>query len=193
MIDKLNTKKYILGSKSPRRKSLLEELGLKFSIETHNTDESYPSNLRPYEVAEYIAEQKAKAFANPDKNTIIITADTIVSLGDEILGKPIDNKDGYKMLRKLSDESHHVTTGVCIRTIDSFHIFHSQTEVVFDVLTDEIINKYLEISKPYDKAGAYGIQEWFGMIAVKEIKGSFYNVMGLPIHKLYNELNKLIS
>jgi septum formation protein len=192
MIDKLNKKNYILGSKSPRRKSLLEELGLKFTIETHDTDESYPEDLVPSEVAEYIAIQKAKAFAKPDKNDIIITADTIVSLGKEILGKPHDKEDGFNMLKKLSDETHHVTTGVCIRTHDSFHVFHSQTEVVFDILTDDIIHKYLDVSKPYDKAGAYGIQEWFGMIAVKEIKGSFYNVMGLPIHKLYNELIKLI-
>lgn len=193
MIEKLNTKKYILGSKSPRRRSLLEELGLKFKIETHDTNELFPQNIQPHEVAEYISLQKAKAFNLPGLDEFIITADTIVSLDNEILGKPNDKNEGYEMLKKLSNKSHMVTTGVCIREENGFHVFHSQTEVHFDILTDEIINKYLEISKPYDKAGAYGIQEWFGMIAVKEIKGSFYNVMGLPIHKLYTELNKLIS
>lgn len=193
MIEKLNTKSFVLGSKSPRRKSLLEELGLKFRIETHDTDETFPKHLSPEQIAEFIAQEKAKIFAIPKKDEYIITADTIVSLGNEILGKPEDRKDGYKMLKKLSDKTHHVTTGVCIRDNRGYHVFHSQTEVVFDTLTDDVINRYLDISKPYDKAGAYGIQEWFGMIAVKEIKGSFYNVMGLPIHKLYNELNKLIS
>jgi septum formation protein len=146
-----------------------------------------------HEIAEHIALQKAKAFKIPNKDEYIITADTIVSLNNEILGKPSDKREAYNMLKKLSDKSHQVTTGVCIRETDKHHIFHSQTEVYFDVLTDDVINKYIEISKPYDKAGAYGIQEWFGMIAVKEIKGSFYNVMGLPIHKLYTELIKLIS
>lgn len=193
MIDQLNTKNYILGSKSPRRRSLLEELGLKFRIETHDTNESFPENLPPHEVAEYISLQKAKAFNLPARDEYIITADTIVSLNNEILGKPNNKNEGYKMLKKLSDKAHEVTTGVCIREENGFHVFHSQTIVSFDVLTDEIINKYLEICKPFDKAGGYGIQEWFGMIAVKEIKGSFYNVMGLPIQKLYTELIKLTS
>jgi septum formation protein len=192
MIEKLNTKKFILGSKSPRRKSLLEELGLKFRIETHDSDETFPKNLPPVKIAEFIAHKKASVFNKPERNEYIITADTIVSLGNEILGKPENKKAGYEMLKKLSGKTHHVTTGVCIRDEKDFHIFHAQTEVVFDILTDDVINRYLEVSKPFDKAGAYGIQEWFGMIAVREIKGSFYNVMGLPIHKLYNELNKLI-
>lgn len=189
MIDFINKNKIIvLASGSPRRQSLLQQLGINFTVEVKKVDESYPGNLTSTEVAEYIAHKKAMAFDNPEKQQILITADTIVATEQEILGKPNDKIEAQNMLKTLSDNTHWVITGVCLRDINQCHLFHSTTKVTFEPLTDELIKNYIEKEKPFDKAGAYGIQEWFGMVAVKHIEGSYFNVMGLPVHKLYQKL-----
>lgn len=193
MIEQINKNKdIILASGSPRRQELLKELGLSFTLLQKKTDESYPANLKPYEVAEYIAKKKAGIFETPQKKQIIITADTIVALHDQILGKPQNKKEAFDMLSALSNTSHQVITGVCLRDEHKCHLFHANTKVTFEELTDELIEQYIEKEKPFDKAGAYGIQEWFGMVAVKHIEGSYYNVMGLPVHLLYRKLLEIL-
>ncbi len=193
MIEQINKNKdIILASGSPRRQELLKELGLSFTLLQKKTDESYPANLKPYEVAEYIAKKKAGIFETPQKKQIIITADTIVALHDQILGKPQNKKEAFDMLSALSNTSHQVITGVCLRDEHKSHLFHANTKVTFEELTDELIERYIEKEKPFDKAGAYGIQEWFGMVAVKHIEGSYYNVMGLPVHLLYRKLLEIL-
>jgi len=194
MIDKINnTYSITLGSGSPRRQNLLKDLGLVFKVETLPTDESYPECLSAKEVAEHIAGNKAAAFPPPEKNALIITADTIVALDNQILGKPIDTQDARQMLQTLSGNTHEVITGVCIRSATDTHIFSATTKVTFDRLTPEFIAHYIEKYKPYDKAGAYGIQEWFGLIAVTRIEGSFFNVMGLPVQLLYKKLLNIVE
>lgn len=184
--------KITLASGSPRRKQMLEELGIEFTVKTKETDESYPSNINPIEVAEYIARKKASAFDFDIKeNEIIITADTIVLIDNIILGKPKDREDAYNMLKLLSGKSHKVITGVCLMTKERKHSFSSNTDVYFKKLSDKEINYYIDNYKPFDKAGAYGIQEWIGLIGVERIDGSYFNVVGLPIQKLHSEIIKL--
>lgn len=179
----------ILFSKSPRRQELLKGMGYAFEVQTKDVDESFPASLAPHEVAEYIAKNKALAFDNElSPNDLLITADTVVAIGSEILGKPSDSADAYRMLKMLSGTTHQVYTGVCLLHQHQLISFTDTTEVEIKALSDEEINYYIEQYKPYDKAGAYGIQEWFGLIAVKSIKGSYTNVMGLPTEKLYAQL-----
>jgi septum formation protein len=185
--------KIILASNSPRRKELLAGLGLPFEVRVlAGIDESYPSNLAVGEVALHIARKKAAAYLPTIGNQeLVITADTVVIVGDEILGKPVDEADAVRMLRLLSGRTHQVTTGVCLLTSAHEIGFDVTTDVTFKTLRDEEIQYYVSRYKPFDKAGAYGIQEWIGYIGVTSLHGSYYNVMGLPVQRIYNELQKL--
>ena len=182
----------ILASNSPRRKQLLEQLGLNFVTRVmRDIDESYPEDMSADDIAEYISQKKAAAYREQMvDNELVITADTVVVCGDKVLGKPVDAKHACEMLRDLSGCVHKVITGVTITTKDEVSSFRSVTEVEFAQLSDEEIAYYVQVYKPMDKAGAYGIQEWIGCVAVKGMHGSYYNVMGLPIHKLYQELKE---
>ena len=184
--------KLILASNSPRRKELLAGLGVPFEVRVlQDIDEHYPENLPVNEVARYIAKEKADAYRRivaPDE--LIITADTVVIVGDEILGKPIDEADAVRMLKLLSGRTHQVTTGVCLLTAEKERCFDVTTDVTFKALTDEEIHYYVDRYRPFDKAGAYGIQEWIGYIGVTGLNGSYYTVMGLPVQRIYQELTK---
>ena len=176
----------ILASKSPRRQELLTLMGLNFKVELKEVDESYPEHLEPAEIAVYIAEQKAKAFKSPEN--IIITADTIVAINGEILGKPKDVAQARTMLRKLSGAKHEVFTGVTLAKNNSTESFFDSTVVYCRAVTDEEIDFYIENYQPFDKAGSYGVQDWWGNTVVQRIEGSYTNVMGLPTEKLYTRL-----
>ena len=173
--------KLILASNSPRRKELLAGLGVPFEVRVlQDIDEHYPENLPVNEVARYIAKEKADAYRRiVAADELIITADTVVIVGDEILGKPMDEADAVRMLRLLSGRTHQVTTGVCLLTAEKERCFDVTTDVTFKTLTDEEIHYYVNRYRPFDKAGAYGIQEWIGYIGVTGLNGSYYNVMGL--------------
>lgn len=180
--------KIILASNSPRRRELLGGLGLDFEVKViKGVEETYPANLPKKDVASYIAVEKASAYT-PADDELIITADTIVIVGDEILGKPHDADDACRMLRLLSGKTHQVITGVCITTKTQQRHFSVATDVTFKQLSDAEIQFYVSRHKPFDKAGAYGIQEWIGYIGVTALNGSYYNVMGLPVQRLYEEL-----
>jgi len=184
--------KLILASNSPRRKELLAGLGVPFEVRVlQDIDEHYPENLPVNEVARYIAKEKADAYRRiVAADELIITADTVVIVGDEILGKPVDEADAVKMLKLLSGRTHQVTTGVCLLTAEKERCFDVTTDVTFKALTDEEIHYYVDRYRPFDKAGAYGIQEWIGYIGVTGLNGSYYNVMGLPVQRIYQELTK---
>ena len=184
--------KLILASNSPRRKELLAGLGVPFEVRVlQDIDEHYPENLPVNEVARYIAKEKADAYRRiVAADELIITADTVVIVGDEILGKPMDEADAVRMLRLLSGRTHQVTTGVCLLTAEKERCFDVTTDVTFKTLTDEEIHYYVNRYRPLDKAGAYGIQEWIGYIGVTGLNGSYYNVMGLPVQRIYQELTK---
>ena len=186
---KLKGKKLILGSQSPRRKDLLASLDLDFKVITKNIDETYPNGLSNKEIAEYLANLKSTVF-KPKSNEIIITADTIVCVGNEILGKPSTKIEAIQMLKKLSDRAHEVITGVSIKSMNNEYTFSDTTSVHFGKLTYDEIDYYIDTYKPYDKAGSYGIQEWIGQIGITKIEGSYFNVMGLPVHRVYAELLK---
>ena len=184
--------KLILASNSPRRKELLAGLGVPFEVRVlQDIDEHYPENLPVNEVARYIAKEKADAYRRiVATDELIITADTVVIVGDEILGKPVDEADAVRMLKLLSGRTHQVTTGVCLLTAEKERCFDVTTDVTFKTLTDEEIHYYVNRYRPFDKAGAYGIQEWIGYIGVTGLNGSYYNVMGLPVQRIYQELTK---
>ncbi len=187
---RLNGRHLILASQSPRRQYLLKELGLDFEIcETH-VKEVYPAGLLPAEIALYLADLKSGSFdeSRMDEKAIIITADTIVSLGDEILGKPSTYGEAVTMLKKLSGRKHDVITAVCLKSPTKKHLFHVLSSVYFKELSLEEIEYYIDNFQPFDKAGGYGIQEWIGYIGINKIEGSFFNVMGLPVKELYEEL-----
>ncbi len=179
--------KIYLASKSPRRQELLKLMGLEYTLYIKDIDESYPESLRANEVAEYIAKKKANAFAVSEEG-VIVTADTVVVVDNEILGKPLDADDASAMLRKLSGRKHEVITGVCIFSKEHQVSFSEVTEVHFRTLQDIEIDYYIKNYKPFDKAGAYGIQEWIGVTAITGIVGSYTNVVGLPTEKLYEGL-----
>ena len=182
--------KLILASNSPRRKELLAGLGVPFEVRVlQDIDEHYPENLPVNEVARYIAKEKADAYRRiVAADELIITADTVVIVGDEILGKPVDEADAVRMLKLLSGRTHQVMTGVCLLTAEKERCFDVTTDVTFKALTDEEIHYYVDRYRPFDKAGAYGIQEWIGYIGVTGLNGSYYNVMGLPVQRIYQEL-----
>lgn len=182
----------ILASKSPRRQFLLKELGFDFEIITKDIEESYPQHLKQEEIVEYLCAQKANEYTDviKDEHTLIITADTIVWLNGEAINKPKNYDDAVKMLHQISGNMHEVVSGVCLKSKFKTVIFHVVSKVYFKILTEEEINYYITTYKPYDKAGAYGIQEWIGYIGIEKIEGSFYNVMGLPTARLYEELRR---
>lgn len=182
----------ILGSGSPRRKELLAGLGLHFEVLARNgVSEDYPAELSASKVAQYIAEEKMSAYADLlAGNTVVITADTVVICEGEIMGKPAGVSDARNMLRKLSGKTHQVTTGVCIASKDKKKSFHVTTNVTFKALSDVEIDYYISNYKPFDKAGAYGIQEWIGYIGVTRLEGSYFNVMGLPVQRIYETLSE---
>lgn len=184
--------KIILGSGSPRRKELLAGLGLQFEVLVRDgVSETYPADLPTSQVAQYIAEEKMSAYTDLiHGDTMVITADTVVIKGDEILGKPHDAADARRMLTMLSGATHHVTTGVCIATENRRSSFSVTTEVTFDTLSPSQIDYYISNYRPFDKAGAYGIQEWIGYTGVSGMNGSYFNVMGLPVQRIYKELQK---
>jgi septum formation protein len=187
--DNIKGYKILLASQSPRRRELLKELGLKFEVCSADIDESYPDDMPHDVVPVYLAEKKADFYKNKiEDKQIIITSDTIVSVEEMILGKPSDYHEAYEMLKSLSGKWHKVATGVCIFSKTKKVTFNSITNVRFKVLTHEEIDFYITNFKPFDKAGAYGIQEWIGYIAVEEIEGSYFNVIGLPVQRLYEEL-----
>lgn len=190
----INLQKYriVLGSASPRRKELLSGLDIDFDVEViPGIDESYPEELTAHEIPLYIARKKADAYvAKMTDNELLITADTIVATEGHILGKPADRVEAIGMLRRLSGRVHEVVTGVCISTMEKNVSFSVVSKVSFAKIDDEDILYYVDKYRPYDKAGSYGIQEWIGYVGVEAIDGSFYNVMGLPVQRLYQELKK---
>lgn len=193
MLDNLKKYRVILASNSPRRKELLSGLGIDYEVKTlPGIEESYPDTLKGEEIPLYIASEKADAYRDSMQlDELIITADTIVWLDGVVMGKPKDEEDARNMLRRLSGKTHQVMTGVCLTTTGFRKSFSTVTDVTFTDLTEEEIHYYVEHYKPMDKAGAYGIQEWIGFVGVQSIAGSYFNVMGLPVQRLYKELKKL--
>ena len=193
MLDNLKKYKVILASNSPRRKELLSGLGIEYQVKAMpDVDESFPDTLVGEEIPAFIAQAKANAYQSVmGADELVITADTIVWIDNEVLGKPESREDAIDMLRKLSGASHQVITGVCITTVDWQKCFTATTDVTFAQLTDEEIEYYVDNYAPMDKAGAYGVQEWIGFVGVESISSSYFNVMGLPIQRLYGELKKL--
>ncbi len=182
----------VLASNSPRRRELLTGLGIEFEVRVlPDIDESYPADLPVMQIAEYIAHEKASAYLLTMKdNDLVITADTVVIIGNEVLGKPKDEEDAKRMLRLISGKTHQVVTGVCLTTTKQQRHFSVSTDVTFKNLPENEINYYITKYKPFDKAGAYGIQEWIGYVGVTSLNGSYFNVMGLPVQKLWEELKK---
>ena len=180
----------ILASGSPRRRELLGELGLEFTLgQIKDYDETYPASLKYDEIPAYIAEQKSVHYKGElEPGDILITSDTIVAIDGDILGKPKDKSEAIKMLRELSGRTHYVVTGLCIRSTRKTVTISDTCEVTFDILSDEDIEYYVDNFKPFDKAGAYGIQEWIGLSNIKSITGSVYTVIGLPVQQLYKAL-----
>lgn len=190
MLDNLNKYQIVLASNSPRRKELLQRMGVNFKVRTlFGIDESFPDSLRGEDIVCYISRNKAEAYrSSMAENELLITADTIVYLDGEVMGKPKNAEQAKEMLHKLSGKTHQVITGVTIVTAKRTENFGVTSQVKFAELTDEEINFYVDNYLPFDKAGAYGIQEWIGIVAVEEIKGSYFNVVGLPVQRLYQKL-----
>ncbi|MBP3482757.1 MAG: septum formation protein Maf [Alistipes sp.] len=193
--EKLAPYRLILASSSPRRRQLMADAGLRFeTAEKYECEETYPSDTAAEDVAAYLSVLKSRAYPKPlAANEILVTADTTVVVGNEVLGKPADRGDAVAMLRRLSGCGHIVITGVTVRSAVAERTFKASTTVRFRTLSDEEIAYYVDTFRPYDKAGAYGIQEWIGYAAVEGIEGSFYNVMGLPVQRLYMELDDFIG
>lgn len=178
----------ILASASPRRQYLLKEIGLEFTVDPPHIDESFPPDMPVEKIPAYLAEKKANALLPKIKSEIVIASDTVVILDHKILNKPADRNEAIEMLRFLSGRTHTVITAVCFLSQEKAKTFEDQTEVTFKKLSQEEIEFYVDNYKPYDKAGAYGAQDWIGMVAVEKISGSYFTVMGLPIHKVYEQL-----
>jgi septum formation protein len=184
-----NLPKILLASQSPRRKEILTMAGFHFEVVSIQADEDFPRELKKHEICEYLSLHKSQHYThNIPQNQLLVTADTIVWVDDEVLNKPANSEEAQEMLRKLSGKVHTVYTGVTIRNANNTHTFHDATEVEFYPLTDEEINLYIQNCRPFDKAGSYGIQDWMGTVGVKGIQGCFYNVMGFPSAKFYREL-----
>ena len=190
--EKFNKHRIILASGSPRRQQFLKELDVDFEIHLKDIEEIYPEHLQAEEITNFLAKLKAAAFvADLEENDILITSDTIVWLNNKALGKPKDYDDAFEMLTEMSGTTHKVITSVCLKTIDKEVVFYEETLVTFTELSSEEIKYYLDNYKPFDKAGSYGIQEWIGLVAITKIEGSYANVVGLPTHRLYEEMMKL--
>ncbi|MCI1187547.1 Maf family protein [Hymenobacter sp. DH14] len=185
--------KLVLASNSPRRRQLLTELGLTYEIRLREVDEEFPPHLHRAEVAEFLAARKAAAYADDlAADEVLLTADTIVCLGDDVLNKPADRAEAQAMLGRLQGRAHDVFTGVCLRTSNGREvIFSDQTTVHFRPLTPAEIDHYIDTCQPYDKAGSYGAQDWLGLAAIDRLEGSYFNVMGLPTHRVWTELAQL--
>ncbi|HIE72846.1 MAG TPA: septum formation protein Maf [Flavobacteriales bacterium] len=194
LVDLLKDKKIILGSVSPRRQELLKSLGIDFEIRVKDLKEKYPKNLKEKEISEFLAIQKSENLSKTLKSEeILITADTIVVKGDRVLNKPKDRLEAQEMLQFLSGDKHKVITSVCLASKNKQEVFTSETEVHFKILSIEEIDYYIKEYQPFDKAGAYGIQEWIGLIGIEKIKGSYCNVVGLPVVKLYQKLRQFVG
>lgn len=193
MLENLNKYKIVLASNSPRRKELLSGLGVDYVVKTlPDVDETYPGGLNEEDIAKHIARGKAEAYRGVMKDDeLVITADTIVWLEGTVMGKPKDEEDAREMLRRLSGKTHQVVTGVCLTTTSMQKTFATVTDVTFSNLTEEEIDYYVTRYRPMDKAGSYGVQEWIGFVGVENLSGSYFNVMGLPIQRLYTELKNL--
>ena len=189
--EKLSNYNLILASGSPRRQHLFKELDIPFTIDIREVEEVYPKHLKGAQITDYLADLKSKSFKNLQANDLLITSDTIVWFEEKAIGKPKNKKDAFDMLKKMSGKEHDVFTSVSIRGKSIQKIFNDKTMVLFEEFTNEEINYYIDKYSPYDKAGSYGIQDWIGLIGVKKITGSYFNVMGLPVHKLYKELLKI--
>jgi septum formation protein len=190
--NKLQKYKLILASGSPRRQQFFKDLDLDFEIRLKEIDEIYPPELKAEEITNYLAELKANAFEGElQSHEILITSDTIVWHNNKALGKPKDEQDAFDILKSLSNATHKVITSVCFKTTTQTTLLHEITKVTFNELSDETIRYYLENYKPFDKAGAYGIQEWIGFVGVSKIEGSYANVMGMPTDKVYEYLRNL--
>jgi len=189
--EKLKNHTIILASSSPRRQQFFRELDLDFVIQIKEVEEIYPKELEGTEITDFLADLKSKPFTNLSKNDLLITSDTIVWLHDKALGKPKNKDEAFTMLKELSGKKHEVITSISIKSLAFQKIINDITTVYFKEITDEEINYYVKNYKPFDKAGAYGIQEWLGFIAIHKMEGSYFNVVGLPIHKLYKELMDL--
>ncbi len=193
VIDDLSKYRIILASRSPRRQQLLTELGLKFEVLVREYPESYPKNLSGHEIAVFLASDKARSLKNEIKdNEIVITADTIVWCNGSVLDKPVDREDAIAILAEIGGTTHEVITGVCILSSAKEITFSDTTKVTFEKLSEDEISYYVDRFKPYDKAGAYGIQEWIGLAACSRIEGSYFNVVGLPVQRLYKELQRFV-
>ncbi len=195
LAQKLEKYDLILASQSPRRQQLLSDLGLKFRVLVkEGIDEIYPDNLSNTEIAVYLAKLKAKNYKSElNVNGLLITADTIVCQGTQVLNKPKNKEEAHEMLQLLSDNKHEVITGVCLKTSKQERCFFAKTKVYFKELTEDEINYYISHYQPYDKAGSYGIQEWIGFVGITKIEGSYFNVMGLPVQLVYEKLNQFVS
>jgi len=189
--EKLKNYNIILASKSPRRQQFFKDLNIDFTIKLKEVEELYPQKLKGIEITDYLANLKAKAYKNLKDNDLLITSDTIVWLENKALGKPKNYHEAFVMLKNLSGKKHEVITSISIKNKKFQKIINDITTVFFKKLSDEEINYYINNYKPFDKAGAYGIQEWIGFIAIDKIEGSYFNVVGLPVHKLYKELMNL--
>lgn len=188
--EKLRPYNIILASGSPRRKQFLTDLGLDFTVLPTNIEEKFPANLQGKDIALYIATQKANAFSNLKNNDLIITCDTVVWLDNTALEKPADEKEATEMLQKLSGKTHQVISAVCIKSVLKQELLYDITEVTFNDLCEKDIHYYVKNFKPFDKAGAYGIQEWIGLTGIEKLNGSYTNVVGMPVEKLYKQLNQ---
>ncbi|KGO86792.1 septum formation inhibitor Maf [Flavobacterium rivuli WB 3.3-2 = DSM 21788] len=188
--DKLKNYKLILASGSPRRQQFMRDLDVDFEVRLKDVEEIYPDHLQGAEITDFLAILKAKALENLTDNEIVITSDTIVWHENKALGKPKDYNDAFAILRSLSGKTHEVITSVCIKNAGNSDVFNETTRVTFNTLSDEEITYYLDNYKPFDKAGAYGIQEWIGLVAIARIEGSYANVVGLPVDKVYQYLCK---
>ena len=189
--EKLKDYNVILASGSPRRQQFFKDLQIDFTVQLNPVDEVYPNHLKGSEITDYLANLKAEAFTNLANNDLLITSDTIVWINNKALGKPKDKEEAFEMLQELSGKSHQVISSVSIKNNTFQKIFNDVTQVHFKELSSKEINYYIDNYKPFDKAGAYGIQEWIGFIGIKSIEGSYFNVVGLPVHKLYKELMNL--
>ncbi|MGQ3059930.1 Maf-like protein [Flavobacterium sp.] len=189
--EKLQDHKIVLASGSPRRQQFLRELDVPFEVRLKDVEEIYPDTLQGAEITDFLAELKAKSMDDTlSDDEILITSDTIVWYNGKALGKPKDHDDAFAMLKALSGNTHEVITSVCIKNLDKTQVFNETTKVTFNTLSDDEIKYYLDNYKPFDKAGSYGIQEWIGLVAIAKIEGSYANVVGMPVDKVYQHLSK---
>jgi septum formation protein len=191
ILNNLKDKRIILASGSPRRQEILKSIGVDFTVELRSVDEVFSEELKHHEISDYLAQLKADQFKDLKTNDILITGDTIVWHNDNALNKPGDKDEAFQMIQSLSNTTHEVISSFCIKTKEQTQTFYDSTEVTFKPLTDDEIEHYIDTYSPFDKAGAYGIQEWIGQIGISEIKGSFYTVMGFPIHLVYEKLTQI--